>query len=85
MQGSQLARVTIEFSSLESVLLDGKSLEKLSRTVDGAVGNEEPALAFLVLSAGTSESVDVRLTVPRGIDLNNVGNIWKIHSSGSNV
>lgn len=76
----------VDGSALELVItLDGETGKSASRRVELDVGNDKPALARLVGSAGTSETVNVLLPVGGNVGLDDVGNIGEIHASGGNV
>lgn len=76
----------VDGSALELVVtLDGETGKSASCHVELDVGNDKPALARLVGSAGTSETVNVLLPVGGRVGLDDVGNVGEIHASGGNV
>lgn len=73
-------------SALELIVaLDGETGKSAPRHAELEVGNDKPALARLVGSAGTSETVNVLLPVGGSMELDDVGNVGEIHASSGNV
>lgn len=86
MSRSALATLDVSFSTLEGVvLLDRKAREELASTTDGSVGDDQPALTLLVLSASSSKTMDVRLTVSRSVHLDDMGDVGEIHSTSRDI
>lgn len=76
----------IDLGGLElSVWLDWQTAEHLATLLHLEIGDEDVSLTSLVTTAGTSDPVDVLVTVWWETDLDNVGDTWEIHSTGSHI
>ena len=76
----------VDLSALEiSVWLDWQTTEHLATLLHLEIGDEDVSLAGLVTTAGTSDSVDVLVTVWWKADLDDVGDVWEIQSTGRHI
>ncbi|KAI6757724.1 hypothetical protein HG531_003549 [Fusarium graminearum] len=84
--GSSLAALDIGLGTLKrGVLCDGKTLKHLASNANRGVREDQPTLTLLVLSTGSSKTVNVRLTVSGSINLNNVCHVGEIHSTSGDI
>lgn len=76
----------IDLSALEiSVWLDWQTTEHLATLLHLEIGDEDVSLTGLVTTAGTSDSMDVLVTVWWKTDLDDVGDVWKVQSTGRHI
>lgn len=76
----------VNLSALEiSVWLDWQTTEHLATLLHLEIGDEDVSLTGLVTTTGTSDSVNVLVTVWWKADLDDVGDVWEIQSTGRHI
>lgn len=67
------------------VWLDWQTAKHLATLLHLKIGDEDVSLSGLVSTAGTSDSVNVLVTVWWKTDLDDVGDTWEIHATGGHI
>ncbi len=76
----------VDLGCLElGVWLDWEATEHLATLLHLELGDHDVSFASVATTAGTSNSVDVLVTVWWETHLDNVGDTWEIHSTGSHI
>jgi hypothetical protein len=80
-----LAHVDLRGLELGCVVLERQASEATRDFLLLEGCDDQPALALLASTTSTAETVDVRLAVARETDLDDVGDVGKVHSTGCDV
>jgi hypothetical protein len=83
--GGLLGHVGPGSGERDGILLDWDTAEAGAVAGIFALVDEEPALTLLSGTGGTTETVDVGLSVTRDANLDDVRNVGEIHTAGSHV
>lgn len=68
-----------------NVWLDWQTAEHLATLLHLEIGDEDVSLTGLISTTGTSDSMDVLVTVRRKADLDDMSDVWEIQSTGRHI